>query len=201
MHCNLSTDQAVNPRLYEINTRVWLKSFGSKLSDVPLDYYSGLAELGITSIWFMGVWKTCDSIINKCCFSNDLITSYQKSLKNWARIDVIGSPYSIDYYEINPLIGTAEELLKTKEILNKLGIKLILDFVPNHFGAESRYIKSNPEIFLPATEEFIEKDSFTFYRPFDGELIFAHGRDPLFPAWSDTIQVNYFSTGCTRFYD
>jgi hypothetical protein len=189
----------LNPRLYEINTRVWLKKFGQNLSDVPVGYYSSLAELGITAIWFMGVWKTCDSIINKCCFSNDLIFAYQKSLKNWERSDVIGSPYSIDCYEVNPSIGTKEDLLKTKEILNSLGIKLILDFVPNHFGAESCFIKSHPDIFLRASREFLEKDSFTFYKPFDDEFIFAHGRDPLFPAWSDTIQVNYFSMAAREF--
>jgi glycosidase len=189
----------LNHKLYEINTRVWLKQFGGKLCQVPVEYYENLANLGITAVWLMGIWKTCDTIITECCFSNDLISSYQKSLKNWNKDDVIGSPYSIDSYEVNSAIGTINDLQHTRKILNDLGISLILDYVPNHFGAMTRYIKSNPEVFLSASEEFLQRDSFTFYKPHPDGNIFAHGRDPLFPAWTDTIQVNYFSEEARRF--
>ena len=192
----------VNPRLYEINTRVWIKQFGehTTLSEIPFEVFENFAEMGIDIIWLMGIWKTCTNIIDKSCFSVDLISSYNKSLKDWKKEDVIGSPFSIDTYEINPSLGNRNDLLELRKKLNEVGLKLFLDYVPNHFGADSELIKTKPEIFLQADEELLEKDPHTFYRPLDNErCIFAHGRDPLFPAWTDTIQVNYFNEEARRF--
>jgi len=184
----------LNPKLYEINTRVWLKRFNWKLKDIPIKYFADLAEKGITIIWFMGIWKTSSSVIDKYCFTNDLVNSYDKALKDWKREDVIGSPYSIDGYEVNPDFGTWEDLLSLRSKLNDCGIKLMLDFVPNHFSIDSKVLQTNPDIFLQVEEHFFLKDPFTFFKSeFNPTLIFAHGRDPLFPAWQDTVQINFFN--------
>jgi hypothetical protein len=182
-----------NLKLYEINTRVWIKQFGENatLTDVPVEYFKGLAEKGISIIWLMGVWKTCPDIIDDCCFSNDLTSSYTKALPGWKKPDVAGSPYSINVYEVNPILGTNEGLLKIRKEINSAGMKLVLDFVPNHFGAGTEYLNSNPDIFLQSDEDSLHKDSFTFFKV--NNKVFAHGRDPLFPAWTDTVQINLFS--------
>jgi len=183
-----------NPKLYEINTRVWLKRFNWKLKDIPTNYFTDLADKGINIIWFMGIWKTASSVIDKCCFTNDLVNSYDKALKDWKREDVIGSPYSIDEYDVNPAIGTWDDLLDLRVKLNGCGIKLILDFVPNHFSIDSKVLKTNPDIFLQVDEHLYWKDQFTFFKSeSNSALTFAHGRDPLFPAWQDTAQINFFS--------
>src|SRR5690606_35764232 len=127
----------------------------------------------------------------KCCFSPELTASYSKALPNWKKEDVIGSPYAVDDYVINPALGTETDLLKLKCELNKLGLKLILDFIPNHFSAATKYLNTHPDIFLQTDEESYKKDSFTFFKH-NGNY-FAHGRDPLFPAWTDTVQVNFFN--------
>lgn len=192
----------LNPKLYEINTRVWIKQFekGTTLSKIPTQIFEGLAGKGIDLIWLLGVWKTCPGLIDKCCFSTDLISSYNKALPDWKKEDVIGSPFAIDDYEVNPTLGNFSDLKILKKILNELGIKLILDFIPNHFGAESKLIESNPEIFIQADKELLSNDPYTFFEvKLDHENIFAHGRDPLFPAWTDTIQVNYFSENAREF--
>ena len=185
-----------NPKLYEINTRVWIKNFkyGTTLSSIPIKAFEDLADKGIEIIWMMGVWKTCTGLIDSCCFSVDLVSSYSRSLSDWKREDVIGSPFSIDEYEVNPRLGDLNDLQKLRETLNKLGIKLFLDFVPNHFGADTRLLKTNPDIFLKGDKELLSKDPFTFFcLDSKKDEIFAHGRDPLFPAWTDTVQINYFS--------
>ena len=46
--------------------------------------------------------------------------------------DIIGSPYSITNYTVNTEIGTPADLANTRKILNGLGMKLMLDLVPNH---------------------------------------------------------------------
>ena len=188
-----------NENLFEINTRVWLRRFDketkkAKINDVPISYWEALAEQGIDYVWLMGIWKNSPQTIEKYCFEEDLVKGYKFALKDWKKEDVIGSPFSIDQYEINPAIGTEKNILELKKLLNSLGVKLILDYIPNHFSAESEVIKRHPEIFLETEWESYLRDSHTFYKPdVVQNRVFAHGRDPFFPAWQDTIQVNYFS--------
>jgi glycosidase len=189
-----------NPKLYELNTRVWLKKIGKKLSDLPITFFTDLAQKGINIVWLMGIWKTSPKVIDKYCFTPELVNSYDKALKGWKKEDVIGSPYSVDEYEVNHEIGTWEDLIALKKKLNNIGIKLLLDFVSNHISVESRALITNPDIFLQVDEELYHKDPFTFFRSqFNPEIIFAHGRDPLFPAWQDTVQVNYFSINAREY--
>ena len=185
-----------NPRLLEINTRVWLKRFGKDkdLSSVPDAQIDHWKELGFDFIWLMGVWKNNPEVVKEYCFEPDLIAAYNETLKDWKDEDVVGSPYSIDKYEINPLLGNANDVIELKRRLNKKGIKLILDFVSNHFSANSSLINSNKEIFLPADEFIFNNDPYTFYKsPVNDIEYLAHGRDPLFPPWKDTAQINIFS--------
>jgi hypothetical protein len=186
-----------NPKLYEINTRVWLKKIDKRLSDLPFGFFTDLVQKGINIVWLMGIWKTVPQVIDKYCFTQELTNSYNKALKDWEREDVIGSPYSIDEYDVNPEIGNWVDLIELKKKLNNIGIKLLVDFVPNHFSVESRILKTNPGIFLHVDEELYQRDPFTFFR--NNDIYFAHGRDPLFPAWQDTVQVNYFDSAARDF--
>ena len=190
-----------NARIYEINTRVWIKRFGNNatLKSIPVEALKELPDLGFDAVWLMGIWKTNADIIEKCCFTPDLISSYNKALKDWSRKDVIGSPYAIDSYELNSLLGEPSELTDFKTKLNEVGLKLILDFIPNHFSAGSRFIKTNPEVFLEADEELLTKDTLTFFKPINCERVYVHGRDPFFLPWTDTIQVNYFNPSARTF--
>ncbi len=192
-----------NPSIYEINARVWLRRFDSEsrratLKDIPLSYWESLKNKGIDYVWLMGVWQTCHASVENYCFEDDLKRSYSRVLKDWKKEDVIGSPFAIDVYELNPDLGEPEDLLKLKNQLNEIGLKLILDFVSNHFNAESSLLKSKPEIFLNASEQNYRNDEHTFFEAADGR-IFAHGRDPFFPAWQDTVQINYFNPAARKF--
>ena len=184
------------PHLLELNARVWIQRFGinSSLSSVPDGQIDTWKAMGIDLIWLMGVWKNNEDIVSEYCFEPELITSYNSSLKDWKTDDVLGSPYSIDRYEINSLLGSKEEMLDFKSRLNKKGIKLILDFVCNHFSAKSSLIWTNKEIFLFADEYIFRNDPYTFYpSPANHKEFLAHGRDPLFPPWKDTAQINFYS--------
>lgn len=194
-----------NPKLYQINTRVWLRRFDTestkaKLSDVPDEYWDKIASLGFNYTWLMGIWKTNESTIKKYCFDDDLKYEYGLALKDWKEEDVIGSPFAIDSYEINPAICDDKTLLAIKRKLNMRGIGLILDFIPNHFSADTSLLKKKPGIFLETNMDYFYRDPHTFYKPDENEdRVFAHGRDPFFPAWQDTVQVNYFSAEARDF--
>ncbi len=194
-----------NPSIYEFNTRVWLKRFARgdgavTLRDIPNNYWDDFVKKGFDFVWLMGIWKTCDSVIDKYCFEDGLVKSYDRALKGWKHGDVIGSPFAIDMYDPNPKIATLKTLLELKSHLNKKEIKLILDFVPNHFSADSSLVNLKPDVFLEVDIDTFKKDSYTFYQPQKTvNKYFAHGRDPFFPAWQDTIQVNFFSKDARSF--
>lgn len=195
----------LHPHLYEINIRVLLRSLGDgfnslRLADIQEEYWYELQQLGFNLVWLMGIWKTCPEIIEDCCFEEGLIQSYNRALKDWVKDDVAGSPYSICDYIFNPDICTPEELISLRQKLNSLGISLILDFIPNHFSSGSDIIPRHPEFFLEVSKETFLKDQHTLYSPkcFSGRY-FAHGRDPFFPGWTDTIQLNYFNPDTRQF--
>ncbi|MDQ7816710.1 MAG: alpha-amylase family glycosyl hydrolase [Melioribacteraceae bacterium] len=191
-----------NPSIYEINTRVFLKRFGNdaKVSEVPEEIWRRLADKKFDFIWLMGVWKISSSSVEKYCFEEYLIKNYSRALKNWQKEDIIGSPFAIDVYEINESLGSVDDLINLKAKLNRKGIGLILDFVPNHFNAETSLLKINPGIFLSVDKESFLRDPHTYYQPDkEREKYFAHGRDPFFAAWQDTIQVNFFSISARNY--
>lgn len=194
----------IHPRLYEINTRVWLNRFApaarrATLGDVPEAVWDDLADKGIDIVWLMGVWRTNPSAVEKYDFRDDLLAGYQHALPDWRREDVIGSPFAIDDYVLNATLGTAADLARVRAALHARGMRLMLDFVPNHFSADSRLIGQHPEIFLPGNERLLQCDSQTFYRADATQQVLAHGRDPYFPAWPDTVQINYFSSAARAF--
>jgi glycosidase len=193
-----------NPIIYQINCLVWFKEYKnrtgvSSINEIPDSVWMEFKLKGIDIIWLMGVWKTVPASVKKYCFDPGLIKEYDEALPDWKDEDVIGSPYAIDSYSVNPELGSNNDLKKLKKKLNKLGLKLLLDFIPNHFHAESSLIKSHSEIFLPATEELLKKNNHTYYRSELDDNIYCHGRDPYFPAWQDTIQLNYFHTSTHEF--
>ena len=191
-----------NPGILEVNTRVWIKQFGqnASLKDIPDSFIDDLLTNGIDILWLMGIWKTNKSLVEKCCFGIDLVPGYIKALSDWKREDVIGSPFAIDDYVVNPSLGNEKDLINFKKRLNQRGIKLFLDFIPNHLGADSVILKSHPEIFLQTGKKCYEKDPYTFFE-YKGEKIYyiAHARDPFFPPWSDTAQLNFFETKTREF--
>lgn len=194
----------MNPSIYEINTRVWIRRFDTaekkaSLDNVPDTYWDSLKEKGIDYVWLMGIWKTKSEAVKKYCFEESLLPEYERALKDWQDEDIIGSPYAIDRYEVNPSLGDEESIIRLRGLLHKKGMKLFLDFIPNHFHAESSLIDIVPDIFLTANDESYKRDPHTFYKPFDDGRIFAHGRDPFFPAWLDTIQVNYYAPAAREF--
>lgn len=195
----------IHPHLFELNLRSFLRGLGDgftkeSIEKIPEEYWLELQVLGINIIWLMGVWRTCPGIIEECCFDEGLIQSYNRALKDWVKEDVAGSPYSICDYEFNTEICKTDELIRLRQKLNSLGMKLILDFIPNHFSAGSELIGRNPEFFLEVDEETFIRDQHTFFRPSSfTDRYFAHGRDPFFPGWTDTIQVNYFNPSARAF--
>jgi hypothetical protein len=193
----------VTNNIYEINARQWLNTLslekGKKItiSDVPVSFWEDLNHHGIDMVWLMGIWHTTPSSIPVYCFDIGLKSSYSAVLSDWKPEDVGGSPYAIDDYKISPLVGDEAQIQQLRRTLHKLNIKLILDYIPNHFNAHSSLLSKHPEIFISGGQTEYDRHPSIYYKR--NEHFWAHGKDPYFPAWTDTVQVNYFKEAARDF--
>jgi glycosidase len=187
-----------HPSLYEINTRVLLNSIGpdATFGDIPDRFWDDLHSKGIDWIWLMGVWEIQEKALDPHLIPQHMMDEFRTLMHDLTDDDICGSPYAIHDYTIDTDIGTVAQLKALRKALHHHGMKLMLDFVPNHFGAHfgahTKWLDEHPEYFIEVQEEDFLGDRKTYYRPwYDRNRFFAHGQDPYFEAWQDTVQVNY----------
>ncbi len=150
---------ARNAVLYECNVRQFSASgnFKGVQSQLPR-----LRDLGINVLWLMPIHP----------------------IGVERRKGSLGSPYSVrDYYAVNPDFGTLDDLKNLIGEAHKLGLKVILDWVPNHTSWDAVWLKQHPE----------------FYTRYKGNLttpINEHG-EPI-TDWSDICDLDYNQPGTRK---
>jgi hypothetical protein len=77
-----------------------------------------------------------------------LHSDYDQELPGWTPDDVIGWPLAIRAYRINPNLGTAEDVQWLREELHSRGMKLMLDFVPNHTAVDAEECSKRPGLYI-----------------------------------------------------
>jgi len=184
-----------NPKIYEINTWPWLHSLSEKynssitLNNIPEEIFNQDLTL-FDAVWLMGVWERSPASRRIALEHPDLQTEYHKALSDFRDEDVVGSPYSVYYYHVDKSIGGIEGLKEIRGQLTQRGIQLILDYVPNHVSIDSLWTLEK-NLFIEGTVEDLMSHAYDFFSI--SEKVYAHGKDPNFPAWTDTIQINAFS--------
>jgi Alpha amylase, catalytic domain len=185
-----------HPKLYEINTWVWLFDLATKhgtsldLSSVPAAEWDAIADLGFDAVWFMGVWERSPAGIAIANQNKSLLNDFQQALPDFRAEDNVGSPYCVRRYVVDPHLGGPEGLSTARRELAKRGMRLFLDFVPNHVAPDHPWVSEHPEYLIQGTTDDIRNDPSSFIQVH--RTVFACGRDPYFPAWPDVIQVNAF---------
>jgi glycosidase len=192
-------DWRKKPFIYEINTAVWLSELSRlyqtpvSLYDVPDEILDEFVDLRFDAIWLMGVWYRSEGARKSALRYKH---EYQHALPNLEDEDVIGSAYSIGAYEVDERLGGREGLAQLRERLRQRSIKLILDYVPNHVSIDHPWITHNTHFLIQGTPQLLKQEPELFFAVKNGassDLIIAHGRDPHFPGWIDTAQVNAFN--------
>jgi glycosidase len=131
--------------IYEVNIRQYtpegtLKAFSKHLSR--------LKAMGVQTLWFMPI----------------------NPISKVDRKGSLGSYYAVsDYTTINPAFGSLADWKSLVNQIHGLGMKVILDWVPNHTGADNRWLTEHPDFYV--------KDS--------------TGKAAIAKDWSDTRQLNY----------
>lgn len=186
-----------SPVIYEVNTGIWLNGLSAKyqrtvtLDTVPQQEWDTLAGFQVNSVWLMGVWKRSPAGRKISASLPNLQTEFHAILPDLKPGDIAGSPYCIQDYSVEPAFGGPEALAHARDDLKRRGLKLILDFVPNHVAPDHPWVADHPEFFIRGRNGSAQNGGNLFVN-INGRS-FAHGRDPYFPPWTDTIQVNAFS--------
>jgi Alpha amylase, catalytic domain len=187
------------PSLYQVNTRVWLTALSRKLGrratldDIPDAELDLLAKKGFDWIWFLSVWQIGTEAQKVSRSIPELRKEFQETLPDLTDDDIAGSGFAITGYTVHSNLGGDAAMARLRERLKKRGIRLLLDFVPNHMALDHPWIHDHPEYFVSGTELDLARTpkNYTRINSKKGNLLLAHGRDPYFPGWTDTLQLNY----------
>lgn len=187
------------PSLYQLNTRVWLEGLSHELgraatlddiADAELDR---LAALGFDWLWFLSVWETGAAAQKISRTHPEWQQDFRDTLSDLHTEDIVGSGFAIRRYIVAEALGGDAALARLRHRLHQRGLRLMLDFVPNHCAPDHSWVEAHPEYFIAGSEEEITlaPENFTRVRTSGGTRILAYGRDPHFSGWPDTLQLNY----------
>jgi glycosidase len=114
--------------IYEVNVRQYTPEGTFQAFEQHLPR---LKDLGVKILWFMPI--------------------YPISQKN--RLGSLGSYYSVhDYQAVNPEFGDMADFQHVVRKAHSLGMKVILDFVPNHTGWDNPWLTEHPDWYLHDSE-------------------------------------------------
>jgi hypothetical protein len=187
-----------HPLVYEINTWAWLYELGQALGRevtlgcVPQEELQRLAAAGFDALWLMGVWQRSPAARQVALNDAGLQAEYGRALPDFGPADVVGSPYAIYRYEVDASLGGDTELADLRRRMQALGLRLILDFVPNHLAIDHPWVAEHPERLVQGDETRLRESPGIYFRSPTGAPppILAHGRDPNFSGWTDTVQLD-----------
>lgn len=138
----------VRGNIYEVNVRQYTQEGTINAFATHLDR---LKDMGVQTLWFMPI--------------NPISTVDRKGS--------LGSYYAVsDYTAFNPEFGTMEDFKQLVKAAHEKDMKVIIDWVPNHTGADHRWLTEQPDFFV--------KDS--------------TGKAAIAVDWADTRQLDYQNT-------
>ena len=133
------------PIIYQMLPRLWgndkvrPKKNGSltdngtgKMSDIDTNTLEYIKWIGCSHVWLTGMIRHSTQSTEEGC-----MTSHPQFVKGKA-----GSPYAIcDYYDVNPYLADnpANRIDEFKDLIKRIhdaGLKVIIDFVPNHVARD-----------------------------------------------------------------
>lgn len=196
--------------LYELNTRTW-KSARDRdgvlhiggFNKITLADLKAIKATGFNSLWLMGIWE---------------IGAKVRAISKRYGSDYTGSPFAVSDYRVSEELGTEEEFREMVGRAHSAGLKVIVDFVPNHMGLDSPWLNTHPEFFLhklvaPGEARLADSELekrhpgyFVYRTPSYPQgrirvpkaILVAYGKDPYFYPWIDTAQLDYVDPGLRR---
>ena len=195
----IGKNKCLYPSLYEIDTRAGLHDISlnlgrqATLDDIADQELDRLAERGFDWIWYLGVWQTGPAGRKVSRDHPEWQAEFREVLPDLQQGDIDGSSFAITGYTVHSDFGGKPALERLHERIGRRGMRLMLDFVPNHTAPDHPWTQTHPEFYVRGTEEKLRQEPQNYVRVETprGPLVLAYGRDPYFPGWPDTLQLNY----------
>src|SRR3954464_2778750 len=189
------------PSLYQANTRLWLTRLSealgrtATLDDIPDGELDRLAAMGFDWIWLLSVWRTGPAAQQISRAHAEWRHEFQETLPDLREEDIAGSGFAITSYTVHPGLGGDAALARIRQRLRDRGLRLMLDFVPNHTAPDHPWVQEHQEYFVAGTESDLAQapQNYTRVKGRHGDRVLAFGRDPYFSGWPDTLQLDYSS--------
>jgi hypothetical protein len=191
-----------NPTIYEINSWVWLQELSERhgksmtLGTTPEAEWDLLCLPGVDALWLMGVWERSPAGALIANSDDRLRADFERVLPDYSTIDNVGSPYCVKQYVVDEHLGGPAGLAKARSRLAERGVRLILDYVPNHVAPDHPWVFEHPEYFIQGDGADLSRDPGSFVAA--GGNVLACGKDPYSPPWPDVLQLNAFNEGLRR---
>jgi glycosidase len=152
-----------------------------------------LAEYGFDWVWLLSVWQTGLQGQRISRTNPQWRHEFEQTLPDLTDADIAGSGFAIARYRVHSELGGDNALAALRKRLRARGMKLMLDFVPNHTAIDHHWVDEHPDYYLAATEpDWIRSPkNYTRVPSGNGTRLMAHGRDPYFDGWPDTLQLDY----------
>ena len=187
------------PSLYQVNTRVWLTRLSqtlgrpATLDDIPDGELDRLAAMGFDWIWLLSVWRTGPAAQQISRANAQWRHEFQETLPDLREDDIAGSGFAITGYTVHPGLGGDAALARIRQRLRDRGLRLMLDFVPNHTAPDHPWVEEHAEYYVAGTESDLAQapQNYTRVKRRHGDRVLAFGRDPYFSGWPDTLQLDY----------
>jgi hypothetical protein len=189
----------LHPSLYQVNTRVWLTRLSetlgrpATLDDIPDAELDRLAAMGFDWIWLLSVWRTGPAARRISRANPEWRHEFQQTLPDLREDDIAGSGFAITGYTVHSDLGGDRALARIRQRLRDRGLRLMLDFVPNHTAPDHPWVEEQPEYYVAGTDSDLAQapQNYTRVKLRHGDRVLAFGRDPYFAGWPDTLQLDY----------
>ena len=100
------------------------------------------------------------------------------------RKGTLGSPYAVkDFRAVNPAYGTADDVHALVEAVHLRGMKLILDWVPDHTALDHAWVRQHPDF---------------YFKNARGEPSVPREPDGKLTDWTDVVQLDYGNAALRR---
>jgi hypothetical protein len=158
------------------------------LATVPEEEFRFWQERHFTHVWLMGVWATGPKARDQARAQPNLRALNQEAFGTRSGEELAASPYAVADYAVAGALGGAAALRQFRATLHQHGLGLVLDFVANHLGLDHPWLAEKTDLFVSSLERKPETFAVNTRK---GVRWVAHGKDPYFPAWDDTAQLDY----------
>src|SRR5262249_15488805 len=166
----------------QINTRVWLtelsRTLGRRatLDDIPNAELDALAAKGFDFVWFLSVWQTGPQAQQISRSNPEWRKEFRETLPDLCDEDIPGSGFAITGYTVHTDLGGDSAFARLRERLKKRGLKLMLDFVPNHMGLGHPWVEEHPEHFVRGSELDLARapQNYTWVKRKSGDILLAY---------------------------